>query len=113
MIETVKTKFSVPYASLADQVGLRYRTLMRWKRRLANGKDPVGKRGPKKVRPLNLGELKKKIRDLNHGAKRSRGTGRLHGAYADSISRRELNDLVRAARSESNDRRQAEVCHVS
>jgi transposase len=78
MIETVKTTFSMSYASLADQVGLSYRTLMRWKQRLANGKDAVEKRGPKKVRPLNLNELKAKIRDLDHGAKRSRGTGRLH-----------------------------------
>ena len=113
MIETVKTKFSISYTSLAGQVGLRYRTLMRWKRRLANGKDPVEKCGPKKVQPLNLSALKKKIRDLDHGAKRSRGTGSLHGAYAESISRRELNELVRKARSASNGHRQAETCHIS
>ncbi len=113
MIETVKTKFSLPYASLANQVGLSYRTLMRWRQRLANGKDAVGKRGPKKVQPLNLGELKKNIRDLDHGAKRTRGTGRLHGAYAGSISRRELNELVRQTRSETNHHRKAEACRVS
>jgi hypothetical protein len=38
MIETVKTTFSMSYASLSNQVGLSYRTLMRWKQRLANGK---------------------------------------------------------------------------
>jgi len=113
MIETVKTQFSMSYASLANQVGLSYRTLMRWKHRLANGKDAVGKRGPKKVGALNLSELKNKIRDLDHGTKRSHGTGRLHGDYAGGISRRELNDLVRKARSESNGCRQAETCHVS
>ncbi len=95
MIETVKSKFSLPYDSLANQVGLSYRTLMQWKQRLANGKNAVEKHGPKKARPLNLGELKKKIRDLDHGPKRSHGTGELHGAYAGSISRRELNELVR------------------
>jgi hypothetical protein len=103
MIEKAKTTFSLSYANLADQVGLSYRTLMRWKQRLADGKDAVEKRGPKKVRPLNLAELKKKVRDLDHGRKRSRGTGRLHGAYADSISRRELNELVRQVRSDIND----------
>jgi hypothetical protein len=41
MIETAKTTFSLSYACLADQVGLSYRTLMRWKRRLADGKDAV------------------------------------------------------------------------
>jgi hypothetical protein len=58
MIEKMKTKFSLSYACLANQVGLSYRTLMRWKQRLADGKDAVEKRGPKKVRPLNLNELK-------------------------------------------------------
>ena len=113
MIETVKTQFSMSYASLANQVGLSYRTLMRWKHRLANGKDAVGKRGPKKVGALNLSELKDKIRDLDHSTKRSHGTGRLHGDYAEGISRRELNDTVRKARSESNGCRQAETYQVS
>jgi hypothetical protein len=91
---------------------LSYRTLMRWKRRLANGQAAVEKRGPKKVRPLNLNELKARIRDLDHGTKRSFGTGQLHGAYAGCISRRELNQLVRQARRESNRRRKAEACRV-
>jgi transposase InsO family protein len=84
-------------------VGLSYRTLMRWKRRLADGKDAVEKRGPKKVRPLNFAELKAKIRDLDHGPNAAAAPVRLHGAYADSISRRELNELVRQVRSDSND----------
>ena len=75
MIEEMKTTFSLSYACLANQAGLSYRTLMRWKDRLANGLPAVGKRGPKKVRPLDLAELKAKIRDLDHGSKRSRGTG--------------------------------------
>ena len=82
MIEKAKAKFTLSYACLANQVGLSYRTLMRWKRRLGEGKNEVEKRGPKKVRPLNLKELNARIRDLNHGAQRSSGTGRLHGAYA-------------------------------
>jgi hypothetical protein len=108
MIEEAKTKFSLSYACCAARVGLCYRTLMRWKQRIANGQSAVEKRGPKKVRPLKLCELKKKIRDLDHGRKRSRGTGRLHGAHAESISRRELNELVRQVRSDTN----AKPCQV-
>ena len=103
MIEAAKTTFSLSYTCLANQVGLSYRTLMRWKQRIADGRDAVGKRGPKKVEPLDLAALKKKIRDLDHGRKRSRGTGRLHDAHTDSISRRELNELVRQVRSDGND----------
>jgi hypothetical protein len=113
MIEEAKTRFSLPYASLVNQVGLPYRPLMRWKKRLANGQAAVGKRGPKKVLPLNLSELKDTIRQLDHGAKRSRGTGSVHGAYAGCIPRREINELFRQARSEANGRRQAEACRVS
>ena len=113
MIEEMKTTFSLSYACLANQAGLGYRTLMRWKERLANGLPAVGKRGPKKVRSLNLNELKAKIRDLDHGPKRSHGTGKLHGTYGEAISRRELNALVIEARNESNHRRRSETYRVS
>ena len=113
MIEEMKTTFSLSYACLANQAGLHYRTLMRWKRRLSGGLPAVGKRGPKKVRPLNLNELKARIRDLGHGSKRTHGTGRLHEVYGESISRRELNALVIQARNESSHRRKVETCRVS
>ena len=113
MIEEVKTTFSLSYACLARQVGVSYTTLMRWRRRLTAGKAAVGKRGPKKVQPLNLTELKERIQGLDHGRKRSRGTGRLHGHYAGSISRRELDEMVRRVRSETNRQRAAETCRVS
>jgi hypothetical protein len=108
MIEAAKTTFSLSYGCLAQQVGLSYRTLMRWKQRIADGKDAVGKRGPKKVEPLDLTALKKQISDLNHGRKCSRGTGRLRGAHADSISRRQLDELVRQVRSDAT----ADPCRV-
>jgi hypothetical protein len=113
MIEEVKTKYSLSYVSLAHQLGLSCRTLMRWKRRHADGRVAVGKRGPKKVQPLNFTELKEKIQGLDHGRKRSRGTGRLHGAYTGRISRRDLNEMVRQVRIENNRRRIAESCRVS
>jgi hypothetical protein len=96
MREEAKTKCSLSYACVARQVGLSYTTLMRWKRRAA-----VGKCGPKKVRPLNLSELQEKIQGLDHGTKRSRGTGRLYKAYARSISRRDLDEMVRQVRRET------------
>ena len=108
MIEEAKTTFSLSYACLASQVRLSYRTFMRWKQRLADGKEAVEKRGPKKVEPLDFTALKKQIRDLDHGRKRSRGTGRLHEAHTDSISRRELNELVRQVRSDT----QSDPCQV-
>ena len=94
MIEAMRTKFSISYASLAQQMGLSYRTLMRWKKRLYDGQTAVGKRGPKKVNPLNLSELKERIKALDHGRKRSRCTGVLYGSYKSIISRREFNEMI-------------------
>ena len=55
---------------------------MRWKSRIGQGRQPVTNRGPKKVQPLNLSELKRSIQNLGHGSKRSRDTGRLHRSHA-------------------------------
>ena len=113
MIGELKAKFSISYACIARQMGLSYATLMRWKRRLADGRAAVEKRGPKKVVPLDLEALKKEIGDLDHGRRRSRGTGRLHGDWRDMISRRDLAALVREVRCDTNRRRAAETSRVT
>mgnify|MGYP000523636728 CR=1 FL=1 len=41
MIAVLKKRFCMPYRSIADQVGLSYATLMRWKRRIADGQPAV------------------------------------------------------------------------
>jgi DNA-binding transcriptional regulator YiaG len=46
MIEEMKTTFSLSYACLANLAGLGYRTLMRWKRRLASELPPVASGSP-------------------------------------------------------------------
>jgi hypothetical protein len=112
MIAVLKKRFSLPYRSIADQVGLSYATLMRWKQRINDGQPALQRPGPKKIKPLDLEQLKRKIASLDHGAKRSRGTGDLYGAAADQISRRDLNRLIIQARRESNRQRAAELCRV-
>ena len=94
-------------------VDLSYASLMRWKQRVGEGKPSVQRPGPKKVKPLDLEQLKQKIETLDHGARRSRGTGRLHSTYANQISRRDLNRLIIQARSESNRQRAVEACRVT
>ena len=113
MIDEMKQKFSISYAAAARQMGLSLATLMRWKRRLAGGRVAAEKRGPKKVVPLDLDALNKDIVDLDHGRRRSRGTGRLYGTWRGQISRRDLDALVREVRNETNRRRAAETSRVS
>jgi hypothetical protein len=113
MIAELKKTYSLSNSSLARQFGISYTTLMRWKRRLSMGQPAVKKPGPKKVEALNLGQLTQKIRDLDYGCKRSRGTGRLYGAYKGAISRRELNRMVRSVRNETNRQRASRKYHIT
>jgi hypothetical protein len=113
MMAELKKTYSLPNSSLARQFGLSYTTLMRWKRRLTMGQPTVGKPGPKKVRSFNLGQLRQKIRDLDHGKKRSHGTGRLHDAFSGAISRRELNRMISIVRNENKRQRLAGRYHIT
>ena len=58
MIAGLKKRYSIPNSSVARQFGISYTTLMRWKRRLSSGRSAVAKPGPKKVKPLDLSQLK-------------------------------------------------------
>jgi hypothetical protein len=101
MIAELKKTYSVSNSVLAHQFSISLTTLMRWKRRLSMGQSAVNKPGPKKIEPLDLGQLRQKIRQLDHGEKRSHATGQLHAAFNGAISRRELNQMVTGVRNES------------
>lgn len=107
MIAELKKTYSVSNSVLARQFSISYTTLMRWKRRLSTGQSAVNKPGPKKVEPLDLGQLRRKIKELDHGEKRSHATGRLHAAFNAAISRRELNQMVTSVRNENKRQRAA------
>ena len=113
MIADLKKRYSLSNSSVARHLGLSYATLMRWKRRLSSGEPAVQKPGPKKVRPFDLGQLRQRINDLDHGCKRSRGTGRLYGACSGAISRRELNRMIRIVRKENNRQRADRRYHIT
>lgn len=113
MIAELKKTYSVSNSILARQFGISCTTLMRWKRRLSIGQSAVNKPGPKKAEPLNLGQLKEKIRELNHGEKRSHATGQLYAAFNAVISRRELNRMVTSVRNENKRQRAAQRYQIT
>jgi transposase len=113
MIVEAKTRYALPIRTLAAQMRLSVASLSRWKRRLRRGEVAAVKRGPRKVKPLNLSELTERIRGLEHSKKRSRGSGLLHRMYGGGISRRELNAMVRQVRNETNRLRCVETSHVT
>ena len=102
-----------PYPRLCESLGLPYANFRRWKHRLEHGQPALFKPGPKKVAPLNLGELRVALSHLKHGRQRSRGVGRLYRQYQDQISRRDLQALTDAVRRELAQQRQAELRHIT
>jgi len=113
MIAEAKSRYALLMRTLAAEMGLGAATLRRWRRRLNRGQAAIGRRGPRKVKPLNLSELRERIQHLDHGNKRSRGSGAVHRAYAGVISRRELDAMVRAVRQETSRSRVVNTYHVS
>jgi hypothetical protein len=65
-MENIKTTYRIPVLTLTQEMGLSYDSLMRWKRRIQNGQDPVSKPGPRKIEPLDLKGLQADI--CNRGA---------------------------------------------
>jgi transposase-like protein len=113
MIAEVKKKYSLSNSEIARQLGLSYATLMRWRRRLSKGQPPVEKPGPKKVEPLTSANSGKRSGILDTVPDEAVGPARLHGAFKDAISRRELDEMIRSVRNESNRQRAAETCHIT
>ncbi len=109
-MEKLKASFGVGYVALAAEAGVGYRRLMRWRRRIGKGEPPLKVPGPKKIVPFDLRQLHQDIDRLHHGRKRSQGSTALHRAHSNSLSRREIDALVRMARKHHNGHRAA-VCH--
>ena len=100
VVEQVKQAVREPYESVCLELDVPYSSLMRWKSRHRTGERLVRKPGPGKVGPLDLDTLHEDILHLDHGRKRTAGTGELYERYSEHISRRDLQALVEAARRE-------------
>lgn len=101
-IETIKSQYGVDQTSLVTMAGISVSSFKRWKRRIRSGDQPVKKPGVKKVAPIDLQDLEQQIQDLDHGKKRTAGTGRLYQANSHRISRREFNEMVKQVCCENN-----------
>jgi len=109
MIEDLQNRTQASSRELSETLGLGYRTLLRWRKRVSGGKPPLTPPGPKKMGPLPLAEVRQDIEALRHGAKRSWGVGALQARYRDSISRRGIAGMV----AEVRDRKVRERRQVS
>lgn len=90
-----------------------YATLRRWRERRRRGEPIVRPPGPAKIPGLPIAELREHVASLQHGAKRSRGTGALYRECRDHISRRDLAELVGEERERQKRQRRANLQHLT
>ena len=77
-------------------------TVLRWRARSQAGQPLVEKAGPKKHPPVNLHIIQYAIQKLDHGRTRTAGTSELCAQFADSISRRDLQEWIAQERDTQN-----------
>jgi len=93
------SKYHISLRKLARLIGLVYSTLRRWRTRSRRGQPVLRRPGRRKVEPLDLERFKEEVDRLVHRRKRSLGSGVLHEAFGPSLSRREIDEVIRQARS--------------
>jgi hypothetical protein len=98
----IKENEQIPYSAMCDSSCIPYSTFMRWRDRVESGQEPCQEPGPKKIEPLDIDVLNRSIENLDHGKKRTSGTGRLYRSMSEGISRRALQRLITDARTEKN-----------
>lgn len=103
----LKEQTLMSFRALCETCGLSYSTFMRWQARTERGEPVVQRPGPKPVEPLDLDLLQERIRALEHGPRRSRGTRLLRDEFQQSISRRDFQELVDLARRDARQEKRA------
>ena len=112
IVREMKKNHGASYVSTAKAVGVSYPTVMRWNARHLSGGPLVREPGPGKIEGLDLEALDATLAQLVHRPHRTRGTGQLLMMFRNQISRRDLMEMVEAARDEALDERRAAMCDV-
>jgi len=102
VIEQIKEKTDMSYRAIADAVQLPYPSLERWRTRHKTDAPLVRQPGPPKIQSPDFSKLSQDIAALSHGQARTEGTGALYATYRSSVSRRELQRMIEAARHDQN-----------
>lgn len=102
VIDQIREKTAMPYRAIANAVQLPYPSLVRWRVRRKTDAPLVRQPGPPKVKPPDFRRLTQDIAELSHGQTRTQGTGALYATYRSSVSRRELQSMIEAARHDQN-----------
>ena len=104
---------AIPYSRQCREGGMPYASVMRWRTRIREGREPVTVPGPRKTEPLDLKGLQDRIHRLSHGRQRTAQTLELHREFSNQISRRRLQRLITEARTEENRRKRDEQYRIN
>jgi hypothetical protein len=99
-VQGVSGQVDLSEREICHALGVPYRNLIRWKGRIARGEQVVNRPGVQKEGTVDLEKLRKEIRGLRHGNKRTAGTGALVESHGNEVSRRELQAMVKLVRLE-------------
>ncbi len=97
IVEEMKQRTGMPYKTICTTLKLPLASFKRWRYRIRRSLVVVNPPGPKKVEPFDP-HLDTEIRLLDHGRKRTAGTGGLYQRYRFRLSRRELAQMVARVR---------------
>ncbi|MCH7229121.1 hypothetical protein, partial [Haloferula sp. A504] len=98
---------------LARHLAVPESTLRRWRSRHRRGQTIRRKPGLAKPRPLPIAGLREHLHALHHGNHRSAGTGKLHDALRDSLSRRDTDALVARLRERHHQHQKDHTLHLT
>ena len=94
----MREKTGMSYRDLCNAVRVPWSNFSRWRGRIRKDMVLVKRPGPKKVEPFDPAALQEDIHSLHHGTKRSAGTTKLYWRYQQSVSRRDLGQMVEQVR---------------
>jgi transposase InsO family protein len=113
MITDLQNRAHASTREVSGALGVGYRTLLRWRRRVGAGEPALIPPGPKKSGPLPLEEVRREIEALRHGGKRSRGICALQARYRSVLSRRAVSEMAAEERARRNIARRQLCKHVT
>lgn len=102
VIDQIRERIGLPYRETCNAIEIPYPSFMRWRKRHKSHAPLVRPPGPSKIKPPDLGEIKRVVAGLSHGPNRTEGAGALYCRYRACLSRRELQRMVALARQEQN-----------
>jgi len=100
------------YRAASAELAVPAGSAKRWRTRQRNGETLCKAPGPKKAQPLDMAEVRKAVKDLDHGPRRTAETGRVYQQYRNGISRRELAALIKEVRREVRREKRAQQRRV-